>query len=131
MKLDHHIFRKLSLEEMFAEQIAELQAECDRMNTLALSRQHIRFQDDKIVQLAIRELGADDVLRISRNHYMKIYGVRYPQIVDTTPNLDDQQRRDQYLSTLKSLLGKAYLRDTSKIQLRQYLEHKFGADLGL
>lgn len=74
----------------------------------------IRRADSPLVQLAIFELGETEVRNIS-------YDQRYCMGIAS----------DTYLDRLRSRLGDAYLADTSKTHLREYVDYKFGADLGL
>lgn len=77
---------------------------------------NILHHDEPVVQHAMRELGKEEVRRISFNHEFEV-------VLRSKP--------DQYYSSLKLRLADVYLADTSKKYLRQYADHKFGADLGL
>jgi len=79
------------------------------------SAHHILSESFPLVQAAIVELGRDEVRRIS---YDKTYDRPY-------------QFRSNYFDALKEKLADAYMLDTTKTHLRQYLDHKLGADLGL
>lgn len=79
------------------------------------SEHHILSESFPLVQAAIVELGRDEVRRIS---YDKTYDRPF-------------QFRSNYFDALKEKLADVYMLDTTKTHLRQYLDHKFGADLGL
>lgn len=91
------------------------QDERQRREERQRSAHHILSESFPLVQAAIVELGRDEVRRIS---YDKTYDRPY-------------QFRSNYFDALKEKLAQAYMLDTTKMHLRQYLDHKLGADLGL
>lgn len=91
------------------------QEERQRREERQRSAHHILSESFPLVQAAIVELGRDEVRRIS---YDKTYDRPY-------------QFRSNYFDALKEKLAEAYMLDTTKMHLRQYLDHKFAADLGL
>lgn len=80
------------------------------------STHRIRDRSHPIVSLAMDTLGVEEVFEIS---------------FSCEDTMFDSDIKDEYLNILKSRLGEAYLQDTSKTHLRQYVDHTFGADLGL
>lgn len=76
----------------------------------------IKFQGDPLVQLAVMELGESEVRSISFRNSLCEY--RPTEL-------------EAYKSELISGLVDSYSADTSKSYLRQYVDHKFGSDLGL
>lgn len=75
----------------------------------------ILIADSPLAQVAILELGKEKVRDIS-------YGHRYDRI---------RGESEMYLNTLRTRLADVYLADNSKSHLREYVDDKFGADLGL
>lgn len=75
----------------------------------------ILIADSPLVQVAILELGKEEVRDIS-------YGHRGDCI---------RSESDMYFNTLRNRLAEVYLADKSKTYLREYVDQKFGADLGL
>lgn len=78
----------------------------------------IRMTDSHLARLAILELGEDEVRNISFGQTSNIRSI---------PPFDSEE----YFNLLRSRLADIYLSDTSKTHLREYVDHKFGADLGL
>ena len=76
----------------------------------------ILLHDEPVVQHAMRELGRDEVREISFKHECEVVL---------------HKMTDAYYNDLKSRLADVFLIDTSKKYLRRYVDHKFGADLGL
>jgi len=77
----------------------------------------IRMTDSNLVRLAILELGEDEVKNISFGQTSNIRSIPFDS--------------EKYFNLLRSRLADVYLSDTSKTHLREYVDHKFGADLGL
>lgn len=78
----------------------------------------ILMTDSHLVSLAILELGEDEVRNISFGQTSNIRSI---------PPFDSEK----YFNLLRSRLADIYLSDTSKTHLREYVDQKFGADLGL
>ena len=74
-----------------------------------------RLDDYPLVRLATLELGKEEVMNITYEH--RGYFI--------------QGETKEYLNQLRSKLGALFLADTSKTHLREYVDQKFGADLGL
>ncbi|MGG5289993.1 hypothetical protein [Pseudomonas shirazensis] len=77
----------------------------------------ISITDSHLVRLAILELGEDEVRNISFGQTSNIRSIPFDS--------------EKYFNVLRSRLADAYLSDTSKTHLREYIDHKLGADLGL
>ncbi|ERT17034.1 hypothetical protein O162_20120 [Pseudomonas putida SJ3] len=96
------------------------------------------YEGADLVKSAIEELGLDAVAKASHlmanAQYVFIQCLRGWRL---SSDLDNDiiglvsMRKQQYFSYLQDSLAEAYIADTSKTHLRQYVEHKFGTDLGL
>lgn len=114
---------KAEIEESIRQRHAKLLSPVARgyfgyFNVHDRSTHRIHDRSHPIVSLAMDTLGVEEVFEISFS-----YGDA--RVIFNSDN------QDEYLNALKSRLGEAYLQDTSKTHLRQYVDDTFGADLGL
>lgn len=96
------------------------------------------YEGADLVKIAIKELGLEAVTKASHlmanAQYVFIQCLRGWRL---SSDLDNDIiglvsiRKQQYFSYLHDSLAEAYIADTSKTHLRQYVDHKFGTDLGL
>lgn len=93
-----------------------------------------------LVKHAMAEFGLDAVVEASSLMANAQYAfVQCLRGLRLSSNLDNDLiglvsiRKQQYLSYLQDRLADAYMAntDTSKTHLREYVDHKLGADLGL
>lgn len=104
----------------------------------SLAENQICFQGDDLVQLAINELGLDEVRDISRPSYLAMWKIRnYWESVNFSHHYEDHigaevaECKELLFNALRVRLGDVYVADKSKDHLREYVNQKFFADLGL
>lgn len=106
-----------AMSKKMAENIAmETQYHFRAIEASARRNHVIQGQELLVVKHAITALGKDAVHQVSFAHRWMAFG---------------PDRTDDYISKLKDLMADLYLKDNSKRYLRQYVDDKFGADLGL
>ena len=91
-----------------------------------------------LVKHAMAEFGLDAVVEASSLMANAQYAfVQCLRGLRLSSNLDNDLiglvsiHKQQYFSYLQDRLADAYMADTSKTHLREYVDHKLGADLGL
>ena len=102
------------------------------------SEYSVCYAETDLVKDAMAEFGLDAVIEASylmaNAQYAFIQCLRGLRL---SSDLDNDLiglvsiRKQQYFSDLRERLAEAYMADTSKTNLRQYVDHKLGADLGL
>lgn len=103
-----------------------------------LSENQISFQGDALVQLAINEMGLDEVRNISRPAYLAMCDLRnywehgnFHRFYEDWVGTKLSECKEPFFNELRARLGDIYVSDVSKTHLREYVDHKFGAELGL
>lgn len=96
------------------------------------------YSETDLVKDAMSEFGREAVIEashlIANAQYVFVQclrGVRLTSAIDNDIIGLVSMRKQQYFVYLHILLADAYMADTSKIHLQQYVDNKFGADLGL
>ena len=102
------------------------------------SEYNVCYAETDLVKDAMAEFGLDAVVEASylmaNAQYAFIQCLRGLRL---SSDLDNDLiglvsiRKQQYFSYIQDRLAEGYMADTSKIHLQQYVDHKFGADLGL